>query len=868
MSTTVVPTPIASTAAVASPPNELDELRRLLEAERLRRRDLELRNVILESFVRSSASSGLEKLFAPLRWLRHVVSPRGAGAEHLIPWQELEEVEDVPPGPGTMWKATGTDPQFVLPVVLPAGWVRIELHLSGQSRGRTELYIDTGDGFHAGECLERFCWSELLRDELFVRLPRPVRAIRLDPVDCEGTFRVEKFTVKPVPGPQALGQAFVRKLRLLLAYRCFGRTLGRGLGMLLRGRFSDVFNKIFKGLPDSRRMDADGDAARAAYAAWRRQRELTDADRARLRDEARAMANAPLISILMPVYNTPEIYLKRAIESVLRQTYPYWELCIADDASKAKHVGKILAKYAAADSRIKLVQRAKNGGIAAASNSALEIAHGEFIALLDHDDEIAEHALSSVARAIAAHPESDMFYSDEDKLEMDDRHSDPFFKPDWAPDYFLTCMYTCHLGVYRTSMARQLGGFRSEFDTAQDYDLALRIIAQIQNEERAKNGSGSGESQRIRHIPDVLYHWRKLPGSTATDHTAKPKAALTAIRAAQSYLERVHRPGIIEQGPSPGLQRVRYRIQGQPKVSIVIPSAGRSTTIRGQNTTFIGHCVRSIRAKSTWKNLEILVVDNNDMSPELQRELDDLGVVRVSFTAPFNLSAKMNLGAIKADGDFLLLLNDDIEVISPDWIECMLEHAQWPEVGAVGCKLLFPDGRIQHAGVTLLEGKPYHHFYRWPGHEPGYFGSHILTRNYSAVTGACVMVRSDVYQEVGGFDEAFPLNFNDIDFCLKLREKGLRIVYTPYAQLFHFESVSKTGCYPEEIERFTQRWGQKYYVDPYYSPHLATDAIDYRIATMNEVRNAERGTQNDRVAMCDKGRSEVKAFSSASPQIP
>jgi len=833
MSNSIIPA--ASTDASADALSlEIAKLTQLLDQERARRRDFELRNVILESFVQSHASSGFETAIAPFRWLRHVLAPRGAGTEHLIPWQDLEPVESAEHRPGSVWQATGADPQFVLPLALPAGWVRIELHLSGQSRGRSEIHIDTGSGFHAGECLERFCWSELLRDELFVRLPRPVRAIRLDPVDCAGQFCIEKFTVRPVPGPQALMQAMLRKLKLLSAYRCFGASLLRGLGLLARGQFGKVFGKIFKGLPDSRRLDADGDAARAAYAAWRRQRELTDADRAKLRQEAAALANPPLISIIMPVYNTPETYLVRALDSVVRQTYPNWELCIADDASSAKYVEKLLKKYAAADSRIHVTRLAKNGGISAASNAALATAKGDYIALLDHDDELAEHALSSVARTIVAHPEADMIYTDEDKLEMDDRHADPFFKPDWTPDYFLTCMYTCHLGVYRTVLAKKLGGFRSEFDTAQDYDLALRIIGQVQNEERAKDRIGGGEATRIRHIPDVLYHWRKLPGSTATDHTAKPKAARTAIRAAQSYLDLVNRPGEVGPGPSPGLQRVRYKIQGNPKVSIVIPSAGRTTTIRGETTTFISHCVRSIRQKSTWKNYEVLVVDNDDMSSELQKELDDLGVVRVSFTAPFNLSAKLNLGAVKADGDFLLLLNDDIEVITPDWIECMLEHAQWPEVGVVGAKLLFPDGRLQHAGVTLLEGKPYHHFYRWPGHEPGYFGSHMLTRNYSAVTGACIMVRNDLYQETGGFDEAFPLNFNDIDFCLKLRDRGFRIVYSPYAQLYHFESVSKSGCYPEEIEAFMRRWGTKYFVDPFYSPHLATDAIDYRIATMNQ----------------------------------
>jgi GT2 family glycosyltransferase len=231
-------------------------------------------------------------------------------------------------------------------------------------------------------------------------------------------------------------------------------------------------------------------------------------------------------------------------------------------------------------------------------------------------------------------------------------------------------------------------------------------------------------------------------------------------------------------------------------------------------------------------NYQILVVDNDDMSSELQRELDELGVVRIPYTAPFNLSAKINLGAAKAEGEFLLLLNDDMEVITPDWLECLLEHAQWPEVGVVGAKLLFPDGRLQHAGVTMLDRKPHHHFYGWPGSEPGYYGSHILTRNFSAVTGACLMTKTQLYRELGGFDESFPLNFNDIDFCLKVRRSGRRVVFTPYAQLYHFESASKTGCYRHEVEAFVQRWGNEVELDPYYSPHLATDAIDYRLATV------------------------------------
>jgi GT2 family glycosyltransferase len=797
-----------------------------LAEEQFRRRDFELRYLINKSLVDSITQSGSWRLLAPLRLLHGILKPRGCDARHLIAWQHLEVGEE------GQWCSTGIDPQFVVPCYIPAGWVRIRLEISGEARGRSEIFVDTGHGFHSGECLERFSWSEILRDELFVRLRHPIRAIRLDPLDGPGRFQLERFTVEPLPPPQALYHALRKKLRLLRAYRCTFATLGRALQLLFQGRVGELWRRLFLGLPDSRRMDADGDQARAAYAVWQKQREMTDADRRRLRGEAQAMAHPPRISVIMPVYNTPEFYLRRAVESVLRQTYPHWELCLVDDGSTAKHVDRVVRRYASLDSRIKYLRRARNGGIASASNDALAAATGDFIALLDHDDELAEHALSSVARAIVQHPEADFLYSDEDKLEMDDRRTNPFFKPDWCPDFFLTCMYTCHLGAYRTELARRVGGFRSEFDNAQDYDLALRIVAHIQNEERAKAGHGSGEERRIRHVPDVLYHWRKIPGSTAIDHEAKPKAAGVAIRAVQSYLDAVHRPGMVEPGPSPGLQRVRYAIQGTPKISIVIPSAGRPAVIHGQRTTFIGHIVRSIRSQSSWTNYEILVVDNDDMPPELQRQLDDLGVIRIPFTAPFNLSAKINLGAAKADGEFLLLLNDDMEVITPDWLECMLEHAQWPEVGAVGAKLLFPDGRLQHAGVTLLDGKPHHHFYGWPGHDPGYFGSHILTRNYSAVTGACLMTKTELFQELGGFDEGLPLNFNDIDFCLRIRRRGFRIVFTPYAQLFHFESASKAGCFAHEVDAFVKRWGGEYPLDPFYSPHLAADSIDYRLPTV------------------------------------
>jgi GT2 family glycosyltransferase len=330
----------------------------------------------------------------------------------------------------------------------------------------------------------------------------------------------------------------------------------------------------------------------------------------------------------------------------------------------------------------------------------------------------------------------------------------------------------------------------------------------------------------------VLYHWRKARGSTAIDHQGKPRAAEAARRAVQSYLDARGRGGVAEPGPAKGLQRVRYPIQWRPKVSVVLPTAGKAAELHGRRTWYVSNCVESIRRRSTYDRLEILVVDNDDLAPDLQRELDRLGVVRVPFTDEFNLAAKINLGAAKADGDYLLFLNDDMEVISPDWVERMLEHGQWPEVGAVGAKLYFGDGRLQHCGVTFLQGVlPSHHFYRERGDHPGYWAGNMLVRNYSAVTGACLLTRTDLFHELGGWDLAVPLNFTDMDYCMRLTERGYRIVFQPDAELHHFESVSKEGCFQHELDRFVRRWGHRWKVDPLYSPHLTQREGDFRIGT-------------------------------------
>ena len=401
-----------------------------------------------------------------------------------------------------------------------------------------------------------------------------------------------------------------------------------------------------------------------------------------------ACAGNLYISVLLPVYNTPEKWLRLAIESVINQQYPRWELCIADDCSTAPHVRKILEEYRQKDSRIKIVYRSENGHIARATNSVLEIATGDFIALLDHDDEITRDALLEVALAHNECPQAEWIYSDEDKIDEDNYCSDPFFKPDWAPDYFLTCMYTCHLGVYRTARVREIGGFRPEVNGAQDYDLALRLMARNVN---------------VHHIPKVLYHWRTLATSTASGGDAKDYAYPAAQRAIGNYLKEAGLEGEVLPGPRHGFHRVQFKITGNPKVSIVIPSAARVVDYEGERIDLLRMCVGSILDKSTYKNYEIVVVDNGDLRPELKQWLE--GKVRtVTYQAAvFNLAEKMNLGVKNAAGEHAVLLNDDIEVISPDWIEQMLQYSQLPGVGAVGAKLLFRTGESSMPGSFCFQ---------------------------------------------------------------------------------------------------------------------------------------------------------------------
>ncbi len=549
---------------------------------------------------------------------------------------------------------------------------------------------------------------------------------------------------------------------------------------------------------------------RSQYLNWIKAQQLTASEIVRVRREIEQWDNAPTFSILVPVYNTRPKLLKKAIESVRSQLYPHWQLYLADDCSPSQATQRVLKQYAEEDSRIHVIFLENNGGISKATNAALAAATGDYIALLDHDDELAINALYENAQIIRQHPEADILYSDEDKITESGRRRDPFFKPDWSPEYFQGCMYTCHLGVYRTSLVRQMGGFRSEFDGAQDWDLMLRLTEQ---------------SQQVYHIPKVLYHWRLTATSVTAGAEVKEWAYDAAQRALTDMTQRSAYPGHVEELQDAGFYRVRRHLVDQPLVSIIIPSAG--TPMPEGDRAHLDNCLESLVTRSTYPNIELVVVDGYDLPPQVLAKVKEVGVNLVRCDEPFNFSMRVNLGVSQSHGDIVVLLNDDVEILTPDWIEAMLELAQQPAIGAVGSKLYFPTGNIQHAGVVLLHGNPGHVLYDGEGDEPGYFFSNLVTRNYLCVTGACLMLRRSVFDEVGGMDEFFPLNYNDVDFCLKLHKFGYRNVFTPFAELIHHESASRPrGVTTEELTNLKDRWMpylKSIGGDPYYNPNLRLD---------------------------------------------
>ncbi len=546
------------------------------------------------------------------------------------------------------------------------------------------------------------------------------------------------------------------------------------------------------------------------YQLWLQQHQLTLHVIVQMKTELENFLYNPFISIITPVYNTEERWLRKAIESVRGQIYPYWELCLVDDASTEAHVKMVLEEYAASDPRVRVKYLTQNEGIAGASNHALGLTTGEFVGLLDHDDELSPEALFEVVKRLNEYPTLDLLYSDEDKLEMDGQRVDPFFKPDWSPDLLLSMNYITHLSVFRRSLLQELGGFRRGFEGSQDYDLLLRFTER---------------TNKIAHIPRILYHWRKIPGSAAASTTAKTFAYEAGRKAIENALGRRGDEGQVESF-MPGCYAVRYRLLSTPLVSIIIPNKNRWQLLQ--------QCLHSIEEKTSYLQYEIIIIDNDSTEPETLRNLDSLSRRwRVDrYAGPFNFAAINNFAAAQAKGEYLLFLNNDTEVIRDDWLTAMVEQAQRPDVGVVGAKLLYPDGRNQHAGVVLgVGGVAGHAFKGLPEHNLDYFGLAAVVRNCSAVTAACMMVPRRVFEEVSGFDERLRVAFNDVDLCLRVRCKGYLIVYTPFALLYHHEGATRGALHPlEDEELFWKLWGDLIRRgDPYYNPNLTLSREDWTL---------------------------------------
>ena len=609
-------------------------------------------------------------------------------------------------------------------------------------------------------------------------------------------------------------------------------------GGSLVGQDSDVRHPSPRGemIESNKRAPVD-----RSYAAWVKEFDtIGGRERIVIRRQLRALSSLPLISIVLPVYNPDLALLACAIDSVRAQIYQNWQLCIADDASTDEGVALMLQKYATSDARIVFTLRDRNGHIAACSNSALSLAAGQWIALLDQDDLLPEHALALVAAVINSHPAAGLIYSDEDKIDESGQRCRPYFKSDWNPELLLGQNCVSHLGVYRHTVVREVGGFREGFEGSQDYDLALRCAEKLR-------------PTQIRHIPRVLYHWRMIEGSAAAAAEAKPYAPVAARRAIADHLRRRGIAGRVEPCPeNREWHRVIYDLaQPAPLVSIIIPTRDQLSLLR--------RCISSIREQTLYSPFEIVIVDNRSTEEDTRRFLQSLkqepNVTVVRDENEFNFSRLINRGTELARGDILAFLNNDIEAKESNWLREMVSNALRPEVGSVGARLWYPDGRLQHGGVVLgLNGVASHAFHRFPPQPIAPMNrTFVLAQNTAAVTAACMVTRKTVFADLGGFDENLPGNFNDVDFCLRLRERGWLVVWTPYANLIHHESATRgqVGRAQDrdrlfrEARYMEEKWSAQILRDPYYSPDLSLHSGGFDLAFPPRWENEAAMTEAD-----------------------
>ena len=533
-------------------------------------------------------------------------------------------------------------------------------------------------------------------------------------------------------------------------------------------------------------------------------------------------AYTPRISVAVPAFRTPEVFLRQMIQSLLDQTYPNWELCIANGSPDDTEMTAILKEYASADRRICVRDLRENLGIAGNTNAALTMASGEFVGLLDHDDLLAPNALYEIVKKLNEDRELDAVYTDEDKVTTDlSEHFQPHLKPDFNLDLLRSNNYICHFFVVRKTIVDKVGGFRQEFDGAQDHDFIFRCVEEA--------------SGRVGHVPEIVYHWRTHKASTADNPASKMYAFDAGKRAIEAHLKRVGVEGEVSHTPDLGFFRVKYPVHGEPMVSIIIPNKDEKESLQA--------CIESIREKTEYQNYEILIIENNSTSEEIfhyYKELSrDPKIRLLRWKKEFNYSAINNFGVRHAKGDYLLFLNNDVKVIDPDWMSEMLSVCQRKETGAVGVKLIYPDNTIQHAGCVVgMGGIAGNMFVNMPAERTGYLHKASLLQDMSCVTAACMMMKKEVFLEAGGFTEELAVAFNDVDLCLKVRSHGHLIVYDPYVKLYHYESKSRgTEDSEEKVRRFQTEieYMRCHWLDilkkgdPYYNKNLSLTKWNYSL---------------------------------------
>lgn len=531
---------------------------------------------------------------------------------------------------------------------------------------------------------------------------------------------------------------------------------------------------------------------------------------------------SPLISVVVPAYHTPEVFLREMVDSLRNQSYSNWELCIANASPKDEEMRKVLKAYMDQDSRIRVKELSENLGIAENTNEAFGLATGEFVGLLDHDDLLAPDALYEIVELLNKDESYDVVYTDEDKVTTDlSEHFQPHLKPDFNLDLLRSNNYICHFFVARRALVKRTGGFRKEFDGAQDYDFIFRCVE---------------GARKIGHVPRILYHWRTHKASTADNPASKLYAFEAGKKAIEGNLARAEIKGaMVHHTPDYGFYDVTYPLQGEPLISIIIPNKDQRETLQ--------QCLDSVMGLSTYKNYEILIVENNSEEQETfayYLELEQKENIRVlNWTGDFNYSAINNFAVKEAKGDYLLFLNNDIQVITPGWMEAMLSNCQRPEVGIVGGRLYYPDDTIQHAGIIIgIGGIAGHAFLGMKRSRTGYLHKASLQMDYSAVTAACMMMKRDVFLKIGGFEEKLTVAFNDVDLCLRTGQEGYLVVYNPHVEMYHYESKSrgtedskeKVRRFQTEIEFMRSRWiGLLKEGDPYYNENLTLSKWNYSL---------------------------------------